>query len=169
MAFVHGTTTTINDAPAEDLILDAAKETPTTLKLGHNAEKYAKVSVFSYSCCWNILLGLRLIFSRLYKTYKNLRHTLIFRSLYLKQVLTQYKNWILSCQSKWKCSFYLSVYIFIIYLQRFLQVLFKFFLFYHLYYRMFTAFIIVNKLINRHNFFCRRQRLRIGWILLKDD
>lgn len=43
MAFVHGTTTTINDAPAEDLILDAAKETPTTLKLGHNAEKYAKV------------------------------------------------------------------------------------------------------------------------------
>lgn len=51
MAFVHGTTTTINDAPAKDLILDAAKETPTTLKLGHNAEKYAKVSVFSYSCC----------------------------------------------------------------------------------------------------------------------
>lgn len=51
MAFVHVTTTTINDAPAEDLILDAAKETPTTLKLGHNAEKYAKVSVFSYSCC----------------------------------------------------------------------------------------------------------------------
>lgn len=127
MAFVHGTTTTLNDAPAEDLILDAAKETPTTLKLGHNAEKYAKVSVFSYSCCWNILLGLRLIFSRLYKTYKNLRHTLIFRSLYLKQVLTQYKNWVLLCQSKWKCSFYLSVYIFIIYLQRFLQVLFNFF------------------------------------------
>lgn len=51
MAFVHVTITTINDAPAEDLILDAAKETPTTLKLGHNAGKYVKVGVFSYSFC----------------------------------------------------------------------------------------------------------------------
>lgn len=46
MVFVHVTTSTINDAPVEDLILDAAKETPTTLKLSHNAGKYVKVSVF---------------------------------------------------------------------------------------------------------------------------
>lgn len=46
MVFVHVTTTTINNAPVEDLILDAAKETPTTLKLSHNAGKYVKVSGF---------------------------------------------------------------------------------------------------------------------------
>lgn len=46
MVFVHVTTSTINDAPVEDLILDAVKETPTTLKLSHNAGKYVKVSVF---------------------------------------------------------------------------------------------------------------------------
>lgn len=46
MVFVHVTTSTINDAPVEDLILDAAKETPTTLKLSHNAGKYVKVSNF---------------------------------------------------------------------------------------------------------------------------
>lgn len=46
MAFVHVIITTINDAPVEDLIMGVAMETPTTLKLGHNAKKYAKVSVF---------------------------------------------------------------------------------------------------------------------------
>lgn len=44
MVFVHVTTTTINNAPVEDLILDAAKETPTTLKLSHNAGKYVKTT-----------------------------------------------------------------------------------------------------------------------------
>lgn len=98
MAFVHVTTTTTNDAPVEVLILDAAKETPTTLKLGHNAGKYVKVSAFFLILKAQIFemalyqLGLRLIFSPLYKTYKNLRHTLICRPLYIKHVLIQYQN-----------------------------------------------------------------------------
>lgn len=84
MVFVHVTTSTINNAPVENLILDAAKETPTTLKLSHNAGKYVKVSVFFYSCSSNIWHGtlstrLRLIFSRLYKTYNDLRHSWVYR------------------------------------------------------------------------------------------
>lgn len=51
MAFVHVTTSTINDAPVGGLILDAAKETLTTLKLSHNAGKYVKVSGFFLNSC----------------------------------------------------------------------------------------------------------------------
>lgn len=123
---------------------------------------------------WHSINLVYVIFSCLYKTYEDLRHAFSYRTLYIKHVFMQYTklSFVFSFYGeKFFLYFYLSVYIFIIYWLEFLHRTSAFYillhLFHHLYHRMWTAFMNENKLI-KMNFFCRRQRLKIGRILLKE-